>query len=100
MARALLLACDMPYLTESLLRRLLTQEPGAAVAFRRAERWEPLCALYDAPLVAGVARRRFDAGSHSMQGLLEAVGARRLELAPEELALLDDWDAPEDLARG
>jgi molybdopterin-guanine dinucleotide biosynthesis protein A len=96
-APSLAVACDMPFVTEALLRRLLAA-PGASVAApRRAHRWEPLCARYDGRVLpcarAAVAARRY-----SLQRLLDQAGAVELPLSEGELPALDDWDAPEDIA--
>ncbi|MEM8998576.1 MAG: molybdenum cofactor guanylyltransferase [Acidobacteriota bacterium] len=74
--RALLvLACDLPLVSEEMLRELAAADPGPAwVVPARGGRLEPLCALYRPPalvrLEARVSGRRFD-----LQGLGEALGA-------------------------
>lgn len=97
----LIVACDMPFVSAALLERLIRHPtPEAAiVAPRRAGRWEPLCARYDAARVLPVAMRRARSGSWSMQSLLDETGAIELPLAISELAELDDWDSPADLTR-
>lgn len=93
---ALALACDMPYVSEALLARLLDAPPCAALAPRRDGRWEPLCARYEATAVLPVARARLARGERSLQGLLDALGARSLEVTASETRELDDWDTPMD----
>jgi molybdenum cofactor guanylyltransferase len=91
-------ACDMPFVTEPLVRRLLAAAPAIAVAPKRAGRWEPLFALYDAERARDVVRSRLAAGQLSLQGLLDALAAHELTLVEDEAAQLDDWDSPEDRA--
>ena len=95
---ALALACDMPYVSEGLLSRLLDAPACAVLAPRRGGRWEPLCARYDAPIALPVARARLARGQLGLQGLLDELGARELALADDEARELDDWDTPEDRA--
>jgi molybdopterin-guanine dinucleotide biosynthesis protein A len=96
-ALALALACDMPFVSESLVRRLVAAGEAMAVAPRRDNRWEPLFARYDAQRVLPVARRRAGQGAHSLQGLLEEVSAVELPMRADEMKELRDWDTPEDL---
>ncbi len=91
--RALVLACDMPFVTSDDLRALLRAE-GAIAAPRRDDRWEGLCAAY-APTVLAAARRRLEEGRRSMQGLLREIGATEVALDPAHLV---DWDSPEDMS--
>jgi molybdopterin-guanine dinucleotide biosynthesis protein A len=95
--RALALACDMPYVSGALVERLLSDDAAPVRAFRRGTRWEPLCASYDAPRVLPVAMARAAAGLHSLQGLLEEVGAASVPLSGAEEHELADWDGPEDV---
>jgi len=95
-ARALAVACDMPFVSDSLLRRLLSREDAPIVAPRRADLWEPLCAVYRPERVLAEARRRAAGRDRSLQGLLNAVEAVELPLEAHELRALTDWDTPED----
>lgn len=96
--RALALACDMPFVSRDLLERLLGFAPGAAiVAARRDRLWEPLCAVYAAPLVLPVAVARAARGARSLQGLLDDVGATELPIDQAQAAELADWDTPDNL---
>ena len=102
---AIAVACDMPFVSEALVRRLAfaPRSSGApAIAARRDGRWEPFLARYDAPIVLPVARAEAAAGRFTLKGLLDATGAAELTLDAAEAAELDDWDTPEDaaLARG
>lgn len=55
-ATVLALACDMPHVTGALVERLLAAPEATVVAPRIGEKWEPLCARYDAPRVLLIAR--------------------------------------------
>jgi molybdenum cofactor guanylyltransferase len=96
---ALALACDMPFVDDSLLERILDAPDAPIVAPRRGERWEPLCARYAARSVLPQAQAQVEAGIHSMQALLERCGAREISLSPDDLSKLSDWDSPEDVQR-
>lgn len=98
--RAVAVACDMPYVSEGLLRRLLSAPPAPAVAARRDARWEPFFARYDAARVLPVARARASRRERALQGLLDQVGATELPLSAAEARELRDWDTPQDVARG
>ena len=92
---ALALACDMPFIEPNDLRALIAARGDAlAVAPWRDGRFEPLCALYDVR-ARSVVDARVASGDRTLQGLLHALGARRITLPR---AHLDDWDSPEDLS--
>lgn len=95
-ARALAVACDMPFVSDALVRRLLSREDAPILAPRRADLWEPLCAVYRPEQVLAQARRRAAGSDRSLQGLLNAAGAVELPLEAHELRALTDWDTPED----
>lgn len=94
---ALALACDLPFVSAALLRRLGTFEPRArAVAPRQGALWQPLCARY-APAPALEATRGLIAGgARSLQAVLSELGA--VELPLEASDELRDWDEPGDLS--
>lgn len=96
----LLLACDLPYVDAGdarALARAAAAGAAPACAPRRDGRWEPLFACYDAARVAREAKSRLAAGSASLQGLLDAVGA--MEHRVRDPRRLDDWDTPDDTQR-
>lgn len=95
---SLAVACDMPFVSESLVARLLEAPPAPVVAPRRGDRWEPLCARYDPARVLPLARAHVAAGDHSLQRLLHAAGAQVLMISAEEERELHDWDRPEDMS--
>jgi len=95
--RALAVACDMPFVSESLVRRLIGAGEAAVVAPRRDNRWEPLFARYDAQRVLPVARHLAGEGAHSLQRLLDETRAIELPMCADEMNQLRDWDTPEDI---
>ena len=97
---ALAFACDMPFVSEALVGRLLGAPTAAIVAPRRDGRWEPLCARYDAARVLPPALRRIAAKEHSLQRLLDEAGATALPIEPNDAHELHDWDAPGDVRSG
>jgi len=90
-------ACDMPFVTADLLRRLAFDDCDAAVLSpQRDGRYEPLFARYDRARVLPLAERQLAGGDRSLQKLLRDAGARDFVLSDEEWPLLDDWDQPAD----
>jgi molybdopterin-guanine dinucleotide biosynthesis protein A len=94
---AVAIACDMPFIRAALVEQLLAAPPASAVAPRHGTRWEPLFARYASKSVLIVARERASRGERSLQGLLDAVGARELVLTEDEWRQLRDWDTPSDV---
>jgi molybdenum cofactor guanylyltransferase len=95
----LVVACDLPFLTEATLRHLISQRDPArlATAYRSAHdgQPEPLCAIYEpaiaAPLQACVAR-----GALCPRRALADLGASLLDL-PDPRAL-DNINHPQEYA--
>lgn len=97
---ALVVACDMPFVSRALLALLADAVTDApAIAARRDSRWEPMFARYDARRALAVAEAYTDSGRRSVHGLLDELGASELPLSTDERRLLDDWDSPEDMER-
>ncbi len=86
-------ACDMPFVSQALLERLLDAPPAAVVAARRSH-WEPLFARYEVATLRPVAERLLASGRYALRPLLE--GAVPLALTATEAAQLRDWDTPSD----
>jgi molybdopterin-guanine dinucleotide biosynthesis protein A len=90
----------MPFVSGRLVERLISIEASAPiVAPLRDGRWEPLCARYDVTRVLPAAIARAASPHHSLQRLLDDLGAAVLPLSDEEAAELRDWDSPGDVAR-
>jgi molybdopterin-guanine dinucleotide biosynthesis protein A len=94
-------ACDMPYVTESLLLRLVRAEhgPSPIVAPREDGRWSTLFARYDAACVLPFASAQLATPDKSLQALFRKAGVWELPLSDEERCALSDWDAPADVER-
>ena len=92
--RALVVACDMPFVTREDVEALIAGEDAVALAARRDDRWEPLFARYDAPRALPIVRQHIAEGRLGLQALLTALGARPIAIEPAHLA---DWDSPQDL---
>jgi molybdopterin-guanine dinucleotide biosynthesis protein A len=97
---AITVGCDMPYVSAALVRRLVAAPDAVAVAPKVGGRWEPMLARYDVarawPIADARARMAEGQGGRSMRGLLDALDAQQLALAPDEEKLLADWDEPAD----
>lgn len=98
--RTLALACDLPYVSEALVARLVADASAAPVLAPRASAlsvWEPLCARYDAKVVRPALDRLLAKGGRSFQQLLATLTVAELALGPDERTQLRDWDTPEDV---
>jgi molybdopterin-guanine dinucleotide biosynthesis protein A len=98
-ALAIAVGCDMPYVSEGLVRALLSAPAAVAVAPKRGRLWEPFFARYDAEAARPIVRARLEARDRSLQSLLDALGARELALGEADRRLLADWDTPEAVKR-
>lgn len=99
---ALVLACDLPFVTESVLRTL-AQWPGAGSVVPVVGGWpQPLCARWSAAHLAA-AKDLADAGGRAMRTLLEQPDIALVDETqwPGRLdrRALADVDTPDDLAR-
>jgi molybdopterin-guanine dinucleotide biosynthesis protein A len=84
--RTLVVACDMPFLSAALLRRMAAVERADLVIPRSARGYEPLCAIYSRACAADI-RARIARGALEASVLPE--GVRVAELGPEILAPYD-----------
>jgi molybdopterin-guanine dinucleotide biosynthesis protein A len=102
------LACDLPYVTPELVRRLAKMDDAngsahgtGAVAPRdpRTGLWEPLFARYSCLVCLPVVEGLLSTERRALQAIFDALGeaARELSVTDEERALLKDWDEPEDV---
>lgn len=92
---ALVLACDMPFVTEALLAHILSQADDSrlAVVPRIGRRWEPLCAVYS-KRCAEVLRRECTPQRSALKVFLDGHRSDVLELSETDLAPFGD---PEEL---
>jgi molybdopterin-guanine dinucleotide biosynthesis protein A len=102
--RALLVACDMPFLSSEVLRFLLDQqgEHDACVP-RPADVALPTCAVY-ARRADRIVQSLVDDGERSLRALLDRLTVRwvedsELRAIDPELQSFMDCDTPEDYAR-
>lgn len=84
--RTLVVACDMPFLTAALLRRLAAPSEADLVIPRGIRGYEPLCAVWSANAAAAI-RQRLARGGRDVVGLVEEL--RVEEIGPEVLASCD-----------
>ena len=102
----ILLACDMPYLSEALLRRLTAAEGEFdAVVCRTPDpdakspgRWHPCCGLY-APSVLPIIESAIVAGQYGMNSMLAKLRILPIELRGKEIRAVENWNKPADLDR-
>jgi molybdenum cofactor guanylyltransferase len=94
----LVVAGDMPYLTEALIDRLLAARRDDAVGVRVRGLPEPLLCVLHAR-VAPVIARRLAAGRFKAAGLLVDEGLRVAWLDETDPRALVNINSPEDLAR-
>ena len=95
----LLLAADMPFVDEAMLRTLIGSRDtkALATAFRhRGGKPEPLCTIWE-PRANAVLRQRERAGERSLSGLLEASAVRWVE--PRDASRLASVNTPDELER-
>ena len=92
----LVVATDLPLLTEELLRWLADYPSPRSVVPTVDGRTQPLCARYTATDM-GVSARLVAQGRRAMNDLLEAIHPVLVE--PEDATALQDVDAPEDVDR-
>ncbi len=93
------LACDMPFLSAHVLRRLGTEAPDApALAARLEGRWQPLCARYRADAALPVTDELIATGKHGLFQILDRLDTSELVLSDAEAKSLRDWDSPADMS--
>jgi molybdopterin-guanine dinucleotide biosynthesis protein A len=102
--RVLVIACDMPFITDRFLAFLTTVDPEAALVIPHPrDGYQPLCAVYSQACRDALARRLAD-GALRVQDL--AADVRTREIGPDELAPFDpdgtlffNLNTPEDYQR-
>ena len=97
---ALLLACDLPYLTAPLLERLASSASASPVLAARdpaTGKWQPMFARYAPSIVLPPLRLAIASGVRSLQTFLRTQQVEELALDDAERDQLRDWDTPEDL---
>lgn len=94
-------ACDMPFLSEALLAKLIASASAADVLAPRgaAGFWEPFCARYRVAGVAPALHATLVEEKRSFRALFARLTVAELALDESERALLGDWDTPEDMRK-
>lgn len=100
-AHVLVLAVDMPALTEEFIGRLVAaRAPGVGVVPRTARGWEALAAIYPCE-VNPLVQSALAAGRRAMHDLVDAGVAagllRAWPVATEDEHWLVNWNRPEDV---
>jgi molybdopterin-guanine dinucleotide biosynthesis protein A len=96
-----LVACDMPSVSASLLARVARGSAAAVLAAREPDgRWQPMCAWFDPARVRAALDSALVDGVRSFQGLFARLAIEELSLSEPERRELEDWDTPEDVRRG
>ena len=100
--QVLALACDLPRLDRSLLSRLITEAPEAAVVLvTTGDTRNPLIARYEVARAQLAVGQALAQGRRSLQAVLDRLEPNviALALSTGEAARLDDWDTPSDIDR-
>lgn len=95
---ALALACDLPFLDESVISTLLAPLTRAARVPFVAEHWQPLAAAYAPGPTLAAAERALARNRRSLMSVLDELGDD-IERASLDPRLLHDWDTPADVQR-
>jgi len=94
--RTLVIACDMPFVPVSLLRRLAAVDDADVVIPRHARGYEPLCAIYSRACAEDIRERL-------VRGIYEAsrlpAGVRVAELDMDEDLMFVNVNTPHDYER-
>ena len=98
---ALALACDLPFLDESVVARLIAPLIGAARVPVADGRDQPLAAAYAPELTLDVVDGLLARAQHRVLGVLDELGAHveRVTFDGVGAGLLRDWDTPDDVQR-
>lgn len=99
-ASAAAVACDMPYVSLDLMRRLCTTPSDCPIVAPRdpkTQRWEPLFARYEPRRVIPIIHDRLSCHEHSLQSVLSLAPGETLPLSVEQWAMLRDWDEERDI---
>ena len=98
---ALALACDLPFLDESVISLLLLPSSAAARVPHAEGRLQPLAAAYAPAQALSAVDHALALGKHALMSVLDQLGTdlERIEFEAEHARALRDWDTPEDISR-
>ncbi len=91
-APVLILAVDMPHVTEADLRSLLESQGPSLTLAQAKDRLHPALSLWDSSTRDGL-REALNAGRYALMPLVEALNPVRVELPAEHLS---NWNEPQD----
>lgn len=94
--RTLIVACDMPFVSAGLLRRLAEADDADVVIPRHARGYEPLCAIYSRACVVDI-RERLARGLNEASSL--PAGVRVAELDMDDDVMFVNVNTPHDYER-
>jgi molybdopterin-guanine dinucleotide biosynthesis protein A len=98
---AIAVACDMPFVSLTLVERLARHSSAAAAVAPRADGvWQTLFSRFRVAAALPPTREQVLRKVHSMQRLFDTLDATPFELNTSERAELIDWDTPGDIERG
>lgn len=89
------IACDLPYVTDAMISRLLRSPVRGVVLPHLEGIFQPMFAKWS-PETAAVTEAAFLRGERSLLRLVSLLPHDLLELSLDEEACLRDWDSPED----
>ncbi len=99
-SQAFAIACDLPFISTELFRRLAAELLEApAAAFRVGGIWQPLFARYEPRTALSATRAALAAGERALQSVLLRLDVAELPLDETQHRELDDWDTPDDRNR-
>jgi molybdopterin-guanine dinucleotide biosynthesis protein A len=95
------LACDMPFLSATLLEELIRAPAAEDVLAPKGTQgfWEPFCARYQVATVLPAVTAALAAQERSLRALFARVSVRELLLDDAARGELRDWDSKEDMDR-
>ena len=98
---ALALACDLPFIDESIISALLQPLNGVARVPFVEGYFQPLSAAYAPAATLVAVERSLALGKHALRHVLEQLGSEveRIEFDALQAPTLRDWDSPEDMQR-
>jgi molybdopterin-guanine dinucleotide biosynthesis protein A len=96
---ALALACDLPFLDETVLALLLEPMTRAARVPVYDEHFQPLAAAYAPQPTLAAVDRALGLGKRALMHVLDQLGEdlEQVELDAVQARALRDWDTPEDI---
>jgi len=98
--KILFLACDMPAVTDEMMRTLCdrAQDGSAPVILARADgQVQPLFGVYDRSLLSNVAALISERGNPSVKSFLDTVDVDYVDFDDPDARSLQDIDTPDDL---